>query len=68
MFGVDRLMSTCTALTNVIGNTLAVFVIARWEGAFAPEKLDAYLAQQSAGLIDPSGSEEAPPPLPGLGS
>ena len=67
LFGVDRLMSTCTALTNVVGNTLAVFVIAKWEGAFDPTKLDDYLAQQSAGLIDPSGSEEAAPPLPETG-
>ena len=59
LFGVDRLMSTCTALTNMIGNTVAVFVIAKWERAFDPAKLDDYLAQQSAGLIDPSGSEEA---------
>jgi aerobic C4-dicarboxylate transport protein len=44
LFGVDRLMATCTALTNVVGNTVATFVVARWEGAFDPAKFDAYLA------------------------
>ncbi|CCE11790.1 C4-dicarboxylic acid, orotate and citrate transporter [Bradyrhizobium sp. STM 3843] len=45
LFGIDRLMATCTALTNVIGNTVAVFVIARWENALDTAKLDAYLAR-----------------------
>ncbi|OIQ70765.1 C4-dicarboxylate transport protein [mine drainage metagenome] len=44
LFGIDRLMATCTALTNVVGNTVAVFFIAKWENAFDHEKLDAYLA------------------------
>ena len=43
LFGIDRLMSTCTALTNIVGNTLAVFVIARSEKLFDAEKLDACL-------------------------
>jgi aerobic C4-dicarboxylate transport protein len=30
-------MATATALTNIVGNTIAVFAIARWEGAFNPE-------------------------------
>ena len=59
LFGIDRLMATCTALTNVVGNCLAVFVIAKWERGFDQKKFDAYLAQQSAGLIDASGSETA---------
>lgn len=36
LFGIDRMMATATALVNIIGNTLAVFAIARWEGAFDP--------------------------------
>jgi aerobic C4-dicarboxylate transport protein len=58
LFGVDRLMATCTSLTNVAGNTVATFVIAKWEKSFDKAKLDEYLAQQKAGLIDPSGAEE----------
>jgi aerobic C4-dicarboxylate transport protein len=45
LFGIDRLMATCTALTNVVGNTVAVFAIARWENALDTTRLDAYLAR-----------------------
>lgn len=38
LFGIDRLMATCTALTNVVGNTVATFVIAKWENEFDPAK------------------------------
>jgi aerobic C4-dicarboxylate transport protein len=53
LFGIDRLMATCTALTNVVGNTVAVFFIAKWENAFDPLKLDAYLATgaSEAGVV-----------------
>jgi aerobic C4-dicarboxylate transport protein len=44
LFGIDRLMATCTALTNVVGNTVAVFVVAKWEKAFDPAKFEAYIA------------------------
>lgn len=37
LFGIDRIMATATALTNIVGNTVAVFAIARWEGAFDPD-------------------------------
>lgn len=37
LFGIDRIMAVATALTNIVGNTIAVFVVARWEGAFNPE-------------------------------
>jgi aerobic C4-dicarboxylate transport protein len=60
LFGVDRLMATCTALTNIVGNTVATFVISKWERAFDPSKLDIYLREQAAGRIDPSGSETVP--------
>jgi aerobic C4-dicarboxylate transport protein len=33
ILGVDRLLSECRALTNLIGNAVAAFVIAAWEGA-----------------------------------
>jgi len=34
LFGIDRLLATATALTNIVGNSVATFAIARWEGAF----------------------------------
>ena len=49
LFGVDRLMSTCTALTNMIGNTVAVFALAKWERAFDIERFRAY--QRSSGEL-----------------
>jgi aerobic C4-dicarboxylate transport protein len=32
ILGVDRFMSECRALTNMIGNGVAAIVVARWEG------------------------------------
>ncbi|MFP7633752.1 cation:dicarboxylate symporter family transporter [Pseudomonas veronii] len=40
LFGIDRIMATATALTNIVGNTVAVFAIARWEGAFDPDAFE----------------------------
>jgi aerobic C4-dicarboxylate transport protein len=37
ILGVDRFMSECRSLTNFIGNAVATIVVARWEGAAAPE-------------------------------
>ncbi|MDQ1095613.1 Na+/H+-dicarboxylate symporter [Chryseobacterium sp. SORGH_AS909] len=33
MLGIDRFMSECRALTNVIGNSVAMVVVANWEAA-----------------------------------
>ena len=32
IFGIDRFMSECRALTNLVGNGVATLVISRWEG------------------------------------
>lgn len=32
IFGIDRFMSTCRALTNACGNVVGSFVVAAWEG------------------------------------
>ena len=61
IFGIDRLLATALALTNLIGNALAVIVVAKWEGAFSRARFDAYLKQQAAGLIDASGAERTAP-------
>jgi aerobic C4-dicarboxylate transport protein len=37
ILGVDRFMSECRSLTNFIGNAVATIVVARWEGAAAPD-------------------------------
>lgn len=39
VFGIDRFMSEARALTNIIGNTAATIVVARWEGELDMEQL-----------------------------
>ena len=45
LFGVDRLMATMIAMTNVIGNAVAVIAIAKSENAFDKTKLDLALVE-----------------------
>lgn len=47
LFGVDRLMASAIATTNAIGNTIAVFTIAKSEGAFDQAKFDACLSEET---------------------
>ncbi len=42
IYGIDELMDMARTSVNVIGNTLASCVIARWEGEFDDEKALAY--------------------------
>ncbi len=56
LVGIDRFMSECRALTNLIGNGVATVAISRWEGEVSAETLRANLTQ----LVEP-----APPPTPG---
>jgi aerobic C4-dicarboxylate transport protein len=39
--GIDKFMSECRALTNLIGNGVATVVISRWEGELDTDKLHA---------------------------
>ncbi|MEO6739450.1 MAG: C4-dicarboxylate transporter DctA, partial [Chthoniobacteraceae bacterium] len=39
LLGIDRFMSECRALTNLIGNGVATVVVSRWEGELSPETL-----------------------------
>jgi aerobic C4-dicarboxylate transport protein len=43
ILGVDRFMSECRALTNLVGNATAAVVVARWEGELDKEQLHAAL-------------------------
>ena len=43
LVGVDRFMSECRALTNLVGNGVATLVVARWEGDLDREVLKAEL-------------------------
>jgi len=39
IYGVDKFMSECRALTNIIGNAVATVVVSRWENQLDEEQL-----------------------------
>ena len=43
LVGIDRFMSECRALTNLVGNGVATLVISRWEKELTAETLNANL-------------------------
>lgn len=43
LIGIDRFMSECRAITNLIGNGVATVVISRWEGEISSEDLNKVL-------------------------
>ncbi len=45
LVGIDRFMSECRAITNLIGNGVATVVIGRWEREVSAETLNANLRQ-----------------------
>ena len=55
ILGVDKFMSECRALTNLVGNSVATVVIARWENELDHNKLHAALNQR----VDPSNIDLA---------
>ncbi len=44
ILGIDRFMSECRALTNLVGNAVATIVVARWEGELDTDRLKLALA------------------------
>ena len=46
LIGIDRFMSECRALTNLVGNGVATVVISRWENEVTAEEVRARLAGQ----------------------
>jgi aerobic C4-dicarboxylate transport protein len=58
LLGIDRFMSECRALTNLIGNGVATVVVSRWEKEVTP-------AQLQKNLLEPhSLTEVTPHPVP----
>jgi aerobic C4-dicarboxylate transport protein len=55
VFSIDKFMSECRALTNIIGNGVACVVVSAWEGELDRDKLAAGLARR----IDPADVETA---------
>lgn len=46
LFSVDRVMAIAISLTNIIGNTVAVLVLARWGSAFDRRAFDAFVRRE----------------------
>ena len=44
LLGIDRFMSECRAITNLIGNGVATVVVSRWENEVSAEQVRAELA------------------------
>ncbi len=47
ILGIDRFMSECRALTNLMGNAVATIVVSRWEGALDEAQLKLALSSRS---------------------
>lgn len=58
LLGIDKFMSECRALTNLIGNGVACIVISRWEGELDADALNEALAKpvSVAGEIEAEGA------------
>jgi len=44
LLGIDKFMSECRALTNLIGNGVATIVVSNWEGELDRDKLNSAMA------------------------
>jgi aerobic C4-dicarboxylate transport protein len=53
IYGIDRFMSECRAITNLIGNGVATIVMARWEGDVGAAELRARLRDDEADVLAP---------------
>jgi aerobic C4-dicarboxylate transport protein len=50
ILGIDKFMSECRALTNIIGNGVAAVVVSKWEGELDRDRLTAELRNPSPDL------------------
>ena len=48
LLGIDKFMSECRALTNLVGNGVATVVISRWEGELDVDELKTAMAHPIA--------------------
>lgn len=54
LVGIDRFMSECRALTNLVGNGVATVVISRWEREITPATLRANLQRPDGSTVPPT--------------
>jgi aerobic C4-dicarboxylate transport protein len=58
LLGIDRFMSECRALTNLVGNGVATVAISRWEGEVASAQVRERLGEsEDAPAVSPAGNE-----------
>ncbi len=57
VLGIDKFMSECRALTNIVGNGVATVVVAWWEGELDRDKLHAALNPTKA-VAAPAGADQ----------
>ncbi|GGI52889.1 dicarboxylate/amino acid:cation symporter [Oxalicibacterium solurbis] len=48
ILGIDRFMSECRALTNIVGNGVACVVVSAWEGELDRDKLNRVMSGEEA--------------------
>ena len=60
ILGVDRFMSECRALTNLVGNAVATLVVARWAGGLDEGKLAGALRGSAASESLSAGGQVVP--------
>jgi len=73
LVGIEKLMSECRALTNVVGNGVATLVVSRWQHELDPAALRSSLSRTSnshsnsdAGASSNPNSDSNPSPPPPL--
>ncbi|MFP3550415.1 dicarboxylate/amino acid:cation symporter [Paraburkholderia sp. SIMBA_049] len=60
ILGIDRFMSECRALTNIVGNGVASIVVSAWEGGLDRDALAAALGRRANDSTDPHFETTAP--------
>jgi aerobic C4-dicarboxylate transport protein len=60
LVGIDRFMSECRALTNLVGNGVATIVVSRWEKELDKEVLNANLRNPKS-VVDLAQEETVEP-------
>jgi len=59
ILGIDRFMSECRALTNLVGNAVATIVVARWENELDTAQLARALGGQTEESAPAAGLQPA---------
>ncbi len=59
LLGIDKFMSECRALTNVVGNGIATIVVSRWERELGKETVRERLAQHAESVAVAASNADA---------